>query len=619
MRKILDDLNPDWMKQLSNTGQFTDKAVINLTNAAVSASIKTAIQGGSYEDNLAVSLKTAGVDTVAGWAASNIGEAYKGDLGALKDQYLAHKVAHALLGCASAAAKDTSCAAGAIGGAVGEAFAEFYTGSNDGSSLSSAKQQEVLTLSKLVAAATAGVTGKDAQAAVDAAQNAVLNNFLFVSEEKSLKLAKTACQSAGVGSDACQRQAALETLDARRDAIAKPLEAACSTGKTGSCELAQAYRVEQLTNALGEAEFQRDELQTLIGATTGVVMAESRGNALAVNAQTNKDGSYKKDESGNLIVNLINGKPDPGGLSYGLVQFASNVGGMQDFLSFLKSNSGTSEDAKSAYTALTNAGGLDGAQKGTPAFVQAWQSLSKDPQFQIYQLEAVVRGGNMRCVEGYFEGFGINISDLDLAKQEVVVAMVVQRAKATKQDVSAAFLSVSDDAKNIYDTMVNNGVLYKTDSLANNLKRANELVSDVQKQLTAAEAARANVEAARANAALKVIELQEQAVSTTDIASAKQALSQAINTLDSAAQAVEAANQQVLNVQQKLAQVGDQSQAIRDEWKEFFVENSTSKAAAGKIVLSESLQTLLAQVKKIDPGRAVTLENVIKRLYPATP
>jgi hypothetical protein len=38
----------------------------------VSATIKTAIQGGSYEDNLTASLKTAGIDTVAGWAASNL-------------------------------------------------------------------------------------------------------------------------------------------------------------------------------------------------------------------------------------------------------------------------------------------------------------------------------------------------------------------------------------------------------------------------------------------------------------------------------------------------------------------------------------------------------------------
>jgi filamentous hemagglutinin len=176
----LQTLNPDWMKQLSATGQFTDKAVINLTNAAVSATIKTVIQGGGYEDNLLTSLKVAGVDTVAGWAASNIGEGYKsgdGPLSQLQDQYLAHKVAHALVGCMSAVAKDRSCAAGAVGGAVGEAFAEMYGGTADGSTLSAAKQQEVLNMSKLVTAAVAGLTGKDAQAAVDAAALAVINNF----------------------------------------------------------------------------------------------------------------------------------------------------------------------------------------------------------------------------------------------------------------------------------------------------------------------------------------------------------------------------------------------------------------------------------------------------------
>ncbi len=196
----LQNINPDWMKQLSNTGQFTDKAVINLTNAAVSATIKTAIQGGSYEANLTASLKTAGVDTVAGWAASNIGQGYKNGDGALSElqgQYIAHKVAHALVGCASAAAKDTSCAAGAMGGAVGEAFAEMYGqnkyGTADGATLTAEQQQEVLNMSKLVTAAVAGLTGKDAQAAVDAAQNAVVNNALSRQQANVLRNNINAC------------------------------------------------------------------------------------------------------------------------------------------------------------------------------------------------------------------------------------------------------------------------------------------------------------------------------------------------------------------------------------------------------------------------------------------
>ncbi|WP_310610312.1 VENN motif pre-toxin domain-containing protein, partial [Limnohabitans sp.] len=90
--------------------------------------------------------------------------------------------------------------AGAIGGAVGEAFAEMYGqsqyGVTDGGLLEDpAQQQEVLNMSKLVAAATAGVTGKDAQAAVDAvdaADVAVINNFLsrgrFLTKEESKKI-----------------------------------------------------------------------------------------------------------------------------------------------------------------------------------------------------------------------------------------------------------------------------------------------------------------------------------------------------------------------------------------------------------------------------------------------
>ncbi len=621
----LQNLNPDWMKQLSNTGQFTDKAVINLTNAAVSASIKTAIQGGSYEDNLQTSLKTAGIDTVAGWAASNIGEAYKGDLGALKDQYLAHKVAHALVGCASAAAKDTSCAAGAIGGAVGEAFAEFYTGSNDGSSLSAAKQQEVLTLSKLVTAAVAGMTGKDAQAAVDAAQNAVLNNWLFVSEEKALKTVKTACASSGPLSENCQKQAALETLDARRDAISKPLEAACSAGKIDSCAAAQAFRVDELVNALGQGEFRWDEMESLIRATTGAVTAESQGNPMAINAQKNKDGSYKTDEKGNLIVNLINGKPDQGGLSYGLVQFASKVGGMEEFINFLQKDSGVSQDAKAAYDSLMHAGGLQGAKNGTPEFVQAWQNLTKDPQFQIYQLESVVRNGNMRNVEKYFEGLGINLSDLDPAKQEVVVAMVVQRAKSTKVDAATAFLSVSEDAKTVYGTMLKNGTLEETGKISDRLSKAVEVVLDAQKQLTAAESAAKNAESAAKNAesaaknaALRVIELQDQSA-LADVAAAKLEIVKATQALDVATQKVEIANQNVARVQGLYDQASAQTQIIRDEWKTFFVENGLSQDASGKTIASESMHALLAAVKKVDPGRAVTLEKVIKKLYPVTP
>ena len=178
----METVNPGWAKQLNETSQLSEKAMINLTNSAVSATVKTAIQGGSYEDNLKTALLSAGVDTAAGWAAANLGEGYKNGSGALSElqgQYLAHKVAHALVGCASASAKNSSCAAGAMGGAMGEAFAEMYAGTIDGSTLTPERQQEVLNMTKLATAAAATLSGKDAQVAVDAATNAVVNNFLI--------------------------------------------------------------------------------------------------------------------------------------------------------------------------------------------------------------------------------------------------------------------------------------------------------------------------------------------------------------------------------------------------------------------------------------------------------
>jgi hypothetical protein len=247
---------------------------------------------------------------------------------------------------------------------------------------------------------------------------------------------------------------------------------------------------------------------------------------------------------------------------------------------------------------------LQGAKDGTPAFVQAWQNLTKDPQFQIYQLESVVRNGNMGNVEKYFEGLGINLSDLDPAKQEVVVAMVVQRAKNTKVDAATAFLSVSEDAKKVYDTMLENGTLEETGKISDRLSKAVDVVLDAQKQLTAAEAA-------AKNAALRVIELQDQSA-LADVAAAKLEIVKA-------RQALDVANQNVARVQGLYDQASAQTQIIRDEWKTFFVENGLSQDASGKTITSESMQALLAAVKKVDPGRAVTLEKVIRKLYPVTP
>lgn len=243
----LEAISPGWAQTLKTSTDITEKAVINLTNAAVGATIKTAISGGSYADNLKTSLLNAGIDTAAGWVANQIGDAYSD--GVLKDQYLAHKVAHALLGCAGAEAKGQDCAAGAIGGAVGEAFAEMY-----------GQKPEVLAVSKMVAAAVAGLAGKDAGAAVEAAQIAVSENYLKHAEALRLSELKER-QLRGNCDSACQTEInALIALDTTRNqkladctgSNSSVCIAARQELRSGSTDAGWLYRLERRQRGCGQ-------------------------------------------------------------------------------------------------------------------------------------------------------------------------------------------------------------------------------------------------------------------------------------------------------------------------------------------------------------------------------
>lgn len=173
----------DWMQKFSKSTELTDRIVTNMVNSAVSATVQTAVLGGKFENNLKASLSSGGINAVAGWVAGNIGDWYaKTDMAGA---YLEHKIAHALLGCATAKAKGTDCGSGALGAAVGETFAEFY--GDDGSLLTPEKQQQVLQLAKLVATATAALTGKDIAAAGDAAVLSVSNNWLASKQKAKME------------------------------------------------------------------------------------------------------------------------------------------------------------------------------------------------------------------------------------------------------------------------------------------------------------------------------------------------------------------------------------------------------------------------------------------------
>ncbi|UOO82471.1 VENN motif pre-toxin domain-containing protein [Uruburuella testudinis] len=111
------------------------------------------------------------VQTAHGAAASKI----KG----LDNNYIAHKVAHAMAGCAAAAANKGKCQDGAIGAAVGEIVGEKLLNGRNVKNLNPEEYKQILAYSRLVAGTAAGLAGGDVNAAADAAKVAVENNALY--------------------------------------------------------------------------------------------------------------------------------------------------------------------------------------------------------------------------------------------------------------------------------------------------------------------------------------------------------------------------------------------------------------------------------------------------------
>jgi hypothetical protein len=104
--------------QLNALQQLESKAL----NGLVSATVSSAIEGTAFDDQLKSSLKLAVVDTLNQMGAKTVGDL----LGSGQYGYLAHKIAHAALGCVAGAAANDDCASGALGGGsssiAGESF-----------------------------------------------------------------------------------------------------------------------------------------------------------------------------------------------------------------------------------------------------------------------------------------------------------------------------------------------------------------------------------------------------------------------------------------------------------------------------------------------------------------
>jgi len=215
------DLNPTGSPTLNGGAQpLVDQLRQNLTAGAARAVIGTAINGGSFAQNLKDGLKNAILDTVAAQTAYEIGNLTQ--TGVLDD--FTNKVAHAIAGCMVGAVRADNaagCGAGALGAAIGELAAETYGKHAD-------TTQFAAMISGLAVAITGGDVGQITLGS-QAGSNAAANNYLNHTEAAKLNAAAGACAKGDT--EQCRVAQRLMDTSIARDA---KLTADCQADPKGS-------------------------------------------------------------------------------------------------------------------------------------------------------------------------------------------------------------------------------------------------------------------------------------------------------------------------------------------------------------------------------------------------
>jgi filamentous hemagglutinin len=161
-----------------DSAYFPDRLMNNFTNTVGSTLVQTAINGGNLQDNLEKALLAGLSSSLQGELASQIGTTF-GQLEPGTLEYVLHKIAHAAAGCATAAAADSSCGAGAIGAGVGEIVAALMIPEGKTAlDLTEAERKSITDTSKIVAGTVSAFAGYDVITAANKAEIAVENNTL---------------------------------------------------------------------------------------------------------------------------------------------------------------------------------------------------------------------------------------------------------------------------------------------------------------------------------------------------------------------------------------------------------------------------------------------------------
>ncbi|MFW1755689.1 DUF637 domain-containing protein [Acinetobacter guillouiae] len=187
---IMQSLNPELMKSLKSmqgSQDFVAKLAGHLGQALITSSVNNGVNlivyGGSLSDALErILLSSASIGLQA--SLSNI-IGFKLDTSDkdFMDQLL-HKLAHAAAGCVAGAIQK-ACEAGAIGAATGEIVAGLIPKPDDKTYAQmtpeerKAYTEKVLALSKATAGLLSAYLGYDTNAAINSADTAINNNFLY--------------------------------------------------------------------------------------------------------------------------------------------------------------------------------------------------------------------------------------------------------------------------------------------------------------------------------------------------------------------------------------------------------------------------------------------------------
>lgn len=171
----------------SDSTVLSDRLVSNFTTSVGSTLVQTAINGGSLEENLKVALLSGLAGAIQGELASQIGD----NLDKMDPsvwEYTIHKIAHAAVGCAAAAATKASCESGAIGAAVGEIVASLMPDPANGIEYNDEEKFKIKSTGKVVAGVVSAYAGYDVNTAANSANIAIENNSFVKLGAKAAKI-----------------------------------------------------------------------------------------------------------------------------------------------------------------------------------------------------------------------------------------------------------------------------------------------------------------------------------------------------------------------------------------------------------------------------------------------